>query len=130
MLCAFCGYAVENGHRPDCIAGRTGTMMPLPVPRPWFDGSTFEPKIDLKRLKSQQADVARAMADGKWHTLAELAGRTGHPEASVSSRLRDLRKPRWGSNIIQRRRLMSSKGLWEYRLLRPESETAEPWWAR
>ena len=129
MTCGFCGYAVENGHRPECIAGRTGTMVSFPVAKPWFDGRTFEPKVDLKRLKSQQADVARAMADGGWHTLHALAFRTGHPEASVSARLRDLRKPRWGSNLIQRRRHLGG-GLWEYRLLRPESETAEPWWHR
>ena len=129
MLCAFCGFAPVNGHRPFCIAGgATPQSMPLPVAKPWFDGSTFAPKIDLKRLKSQQADVARAMADGGWHTLHALAFRTGHPEASVSARLRDLRKPRWGSNLIQRQR--RGKGLWEYRLLRPEVEGKEPWWHR
>ena len=129
MLCGFCGYATENGHRPECIAGRS-TPPAVKQATPWFDGRTFEPKVDLKRLKSQQADVARAMADGGWHTLHHLSFRTGHPEASVSARLRDLRKPRWGSNLIQRRRLMSSKGLWEYRLLRPEVEGKEPWWHR
>ena len=125
--CGFCGFLSINGHRPDCMAGRTGTVV-VPVVKPWFDGRTFEPAKDLKRLKSQQGDVARAMADGKWHTLGELSSRTGHPEASVSARLRDLRKPRWGSNLIQRQR--RSKGLWEYRLLKAESETAEPWWQR
>ena len=128
MTCGFCGYATENGHRPDCMAGRTGTMV-TPVAKPWFDGSTFDPAKDLKRLKSQQGDVAWAMSDGKWHTLNHLAFRTGHPEASVSARLRDLRKPRWGSNIIQRRRHLAG-ALWEYRLLKAESEGKEPWWQR
>ena len=127
MLCAFCGFAPENGHQMGCLTGM-GKVLPMPVVKPWFDGRTFEPAKDLARLKSQQGDVARAMADGRWHSLSELSERTGHPEASVSARLRDLRKPRWGSNLIQRQR--RSKGLWEYRLLKAESETAEPWWQR
>ena len=128
MLCGFCGYAVENGHQPGCMAERTAPPA-VRLVTPWFEGRTFEPKVDLARLRSQQADVARAMADGGWHSLSELSERTGHPEASVSARLRDLRKPRWGSNIIQRRRHLAG-ALWEYRLLRAEAEGKEAWWQR
>jgi hypothetical protein len=54
------------------------------------------------------------MLDHQWHTLADLAT-TGDPEASVSARLRDLRKPKFGGFHIERRYV--SAGLWAYRLL-------------
>lgn len=54
------------------------------------------------------------MKDGSWHTLPEIAAGTGDPEASISARLRDLRKPRFGSYVVDRRR--RSQGLFEYRL--------------
>ena len=59
------------------------------------------------------------MKDGCWRTLFEIARLTGDPEASISARLRDLRKDRFGGYELQGRRL-GSKGLWEYRLKRPE----------
>jgi hypothetical protein len=43
------------------------------------------------------------MSDGLYHTLTYLATRIGAPEASVSARLRDLRKPRFGAYIIERK---------------------------
>ena len=126
MLCGFCGYAPDNGHRTDCIAW--APSMPLPVAKPWFDGSTFIPKLDLGRLGRQMLAVYRVMEDGQWRTLGELSFATGCPEASVSARLRDLRKARWGSNLVERRR--RSKGLHEYRLLKAEPDGKEPWWQR
>lgn len=45
------------------------------------------------------------MADGKWRTLQEISEITGDPEASVSARLRDLRKFEHGSNTVSRRPL-------------------------
>lgn len=78
------------------------------------DGVTFEPKRDTQRLNRQAQDVFNFMSDGRWHTLADISNKTGHPEASVSARLRDLRKPKFGSFIVERRAL--SKGLWQYRM--------------
>lgn len=77
------------------------------------DGDTFDPDRDTDRLNRQAADVFRVIADEQWHTLAELAARTGHPEASISARLRDLRKPRFGARVIERRYV--GDGLHEYR---------------
>jgi hypothetical protein len=86
-----------------------------------FDGSTFEPERDEERLSSMLLRVQAIMSDGHWHTLAELAARTGGSEAAVSARLRDLRKPRFGGHKIIRRHVR--RGLWEY-LYIPAKEMA------
>ena len=78
------------------------------------DGETFNYARDARRLAGQHARVLAFMRDGWWHTLAEISERTGDPEASVSARLRDLRKPRFGSHVIEREYVQ--RGLWRYRL--------------
>ena len=40
------------------------------------------------------------LSDGQWHTLKELADKTGFPEASVSCSIRTLRKPEYGNFVI------------------------------
>lgn len=85
-----------------------------------FDGDTYDPAQDCVRLNRQLWDVAKAMGDNRWHTLHQLAAATGHPEASVSARLRDLRKRRFGAHQVDRRRKEDGAGTWQYRLrLRP-----------
>jgi hypothetical protein len=42
--------------------------------------------------------------DPAWISLQSLATSTGDPEASVSARLRDFRKPRFGGHTVDRRR--------------------------
>jgi hypothetical protein len=79
-----------------------------------FDGATYAPPRDERRLFKQLQDVRAYMRDGLWHTLPDIAAGTGHPEASISARLRDLRKPRWGAHVVERQYL--SRGLWRYRL--------------
>jgi hypothetical protein len=78
-------------------------------------GETFDAKRDGKRLNAQAAHVYRLMQDGKWRTLAEIAAATDHPEASVSARLRDLRKPKLGGLTVERRHVEG--GVWQYRVL-------------
>lgn len=80
-----------------------------------FDGKTYEHAKDGERLKAQLGRVSSLMADGRWRTLAEISDATGDPEGSVSARLRDLRKPKFGQHTVDRRR--KSRGLWEYRVL-------------
>jgi hypothetical protein len=82
-----------------------------------FDGETYDPELDKHRLAAQLQAVRAAMLDGNWRTLAWISGRVGAPEASVSARLRDLRKPRFGAYVVERRRL--ERGLHEYRVLEP-----------
>lgn len=83
-----------------------------------FDGSTYDPHLDCRRLSTQLEKVKQIMGDGKWRTLREIRLRFPHnlevSEASISARLRDCRKPRFGSFTVDRRRRQA--GLFEYRL--------------
>lgn len=84
--------------------------------RPKFDGSTFDAALDADRLTSQLARVRQYMQSVGWVTLHEIAQATGYPEGSISARLRDLRKARFGSHEVLRRR--RSPGTFEYRVNR------------
>ena len=78
------------------------------------DGKTFEPERDEVRLNRQARAVFDVMKDERWHSLSVISASTGEPEASVSARLRDFRKPRFGGWTVNRRYV--SQGLWEYQL--------------
>jgi hypothetical protein len=84
-----------------------------------FDGRTYVRARDTGRLSRQLIAVRSILSDYEWHTLDDLAERTGAPEASVSARIRDLRKPRFGAFVVERRYV--SNGLWEYRMLPKEA---------
>jgi len=81
-----------------------------------FDGATFDQDKDGPRLHRQLEVVKAWMLERGWHTLSEISAGTGEPEASVSARLRDLRKEKFGSYTVERRR--RSVGLHEYRVTR------------
>src|SRR4029078_742581 len=82
-----------------------------------FDGETFDPELDGDRLGAQLLRVKTLMLDGQWRTLGEIENVLGDPQASVSARLRDLRKPKFGSyNVVRRRRGLPTHGLFEYRI--------------
>lgn len=85
------------------------------VPK-WFDGKTYSPDADQRRLSGQQDAVTRYMLAHDWVTLAELREAIGASETSVSARLRDMRKPRFGGYKVDRRR--TDGGLHEYRVTR------------
>jgi len=89
-----------------------------------FDGETYEAKHDFDRLKGQLQRVFRIMKDGQWRSLSHLALVAGVSEASVSARLRDLRKDKFGGHQVERKRYEG--GLWLYRLIVrvPETENA------
>lgn len=91
---------------------------PPPLPEPpaarAFDGDTYEPDQDHARLKGQLWRVFQLMSDGKWRTLAEISDSAGGTEASVSARLRDLRKDKYGAREVERERV--DGGLFMYRL--------------
>lgn len=83
-----------------------------------FDGATIVPELDESRLGSQLARVWNACKDSRWRTLTEIAKATGDPEASVSARLRDFRKPRLGSHeVLRHHRGDPANGLIEYKLI-------------
>jgi hypothetical protein len=88
------------------------------------DGTTYDPSLDRERLNRQARlvydQLERYARIGQWLTLGELQTITRQPQASISARLRDLRKPRFGGLTIERRRrLHAGPGVWEY-LMRPE----------
>lgn len=90
-----------------------------------FDGSTYDPTHDRDRLRKQLERVFLLMRDGEWRTLLEISAETGDPLQSVSARLRDFRKKKFGKHtVLRRRRGPDKNGLFEYRLL-PNIETAE-----
>jgi hypothetical protein len=60
------------------------------------------------------------MIDGDWHTLFEISDLTLAPAQSVSARLRDFRKTRYGAHIVDRRYV--ANGVWEYKLTQRGNE--------
>lgn len=82
----------------------------------YFDGETYDADKDRVRLTGLLGKVTQLMADGEWRTLHRITAAIGaSSEASVSARLRDLRKPRFGGHTVERRRVID--GLWEYRVV-------------
>ncbi len=83
-----------------------------------FDGQTYEAPKDKVRLNKQGLRVFNAMQDARWRTLGEIEAITGDPQASISARLRDFRKDKFGEHMLDRRRRgHEAKGLFEYRLI-------------
>jgi hypothetical protein len=80
------------------------------------DGATYEAAFDRVRLNKQQRRVFNLMRDGVWRTLHAISSVTSDPEASISARLRDFRKPKFGCFIVERRR-ENDGGLHSYRLV-------------
>jgi hypothetical protein len=88
------------------------------------------------RLASQR-EVLRdvllsATACGSWLTLRELSQLTQFGEASISAQLRHLRKPKYGSYLVEKRvrrgvvlREVEHGAIWEYRLRRESSVGAQ-----
>lgn len=96
--------------------GGKSNMTDLAIPT--RDGQTYVHERDGARLHKQHNRVLAALRDGAWWTLAALSEHTKDPEASVSARLRDLRKPRFGAHEIDRRYVR--RGLFQYRLVKKD----------
>ena len=88
--------------------------MPM-SPQTRFDGSDYDHLRDDARLHGQLGRIWEVIKNGCWYTLADLATKTGAPEASISAQLRHLRKPRFGGHTIEKQRCPS--GQYEYRLV-------------
>jgi len=84
-----------------------------------FDGPEYDAIKDEVRLTGQLLDVWKVAVNrqhnGGWFTVDYIVQRTGFPANSVQAQLRNLRKPRFGSYDVQRRRVTES-GLYEYRV--------------
>lgn len=70
-----------------------------------FDGDTFNPEKDGQRLATQLYQVKKLMSDGQWRSLFDIADAVEAPEPSVSARLRDLRKTKFGGHTVERKRV-------------------------
>ncbi|HUX00919.1 MAG TPA: hypothetical protein VMY35_08055 [Phycisphaerae bacterium] len=80
-----------------------------------FGGATYEPDRDYAALAAQYQRVFRLMQDGQWRTLREIGELAGYEPQSVSARLRDFRKEKFGGHQVLRQ--LRSRRLWEYRLV-------------
>lgn len=85
-----------------------------------FGGDTYSPKEDGQRLAAQWYRVKKLMSDGHWRTLSDISRVTGDPESSISARLRDLRKEKFGGHTVERKR--SSGGTHMYRLILEDND--------
>jgi len=86
------------------------------------DGATYDHEQDGARLCQQQQDVWNVMRTGHWYSLTMLSAMTGHPPQSVSARLRDFRKERFGSHTVDRKRYGLYRGTFVYRLVPRERD--------
>lgn len=80
-----------------------------------FGGETYEADQDYERLSLQLRKVFELMKDGRWRTIGEICEHCKYPQQSVSARLRDLRKEKYGAHTVERNRV--SAGTYEYRVL-------------
>ena len=78
------------------------------------DGATYDAQLDKVRLNKQQQRIFEVMRDGNFRSLETIADMTGDPEASISARLRDFRKAKFGAFRVERRR--GKNGLHFYQL--------------
>ena len=81
-----------------------------------FDGETIDQPRDGDRLRIQLGRIRQLTSFGQWFTLADLERMTGFPQASISARLRDLRKPKFGGYTVERQYV--ERGLFRYRVTR------------
>jgi hypothetical protein len=91
------------------------------------DGATYEAENDQVRLNRQQQRIYNLMRDNVWRTLREIEVITGDAQASISARLRDLRKDKFGGlNVQRRRRLDPKRGIHEYRIAPTRTDLTQP----
>jgi hypothetical protein len=83
-----------------------------------FNGSDYNPKTDNARLSGQIQRIFNLMKDQKWRTLSEIEGVTKDPQASISAQLRNLRKERYGSHVVEKINIGDpERGLFAYKLV-------------
>ncbi len=110
----FCKRCQDSGARVVAWAKRQPTLFDPPQ----FDGHTYDPALDEDRLSKQLGRVYDLMSDGCWRTLWVIQLKCGGSEAGISARLRDLKKAKFGSYTMEKRRVPNCPGLWEYRMVR------------
>lgn len=95
----------------------TQSELELPPPPPGHrSGGTYSHEHDFERLNTQMGLVWRVVCDGGWYRLYEISLATNQPEASVSARLRDLRKKRFGGYLVDCERVHPDSAICRYRV--------------
>jgi len=106
-----------HNQQPDLFADdkpKTTLTFGEPVVPLDFDGVDYQPKRDRKRLTGQIQRIYDLIKDGQYRTLDQIAYDAECPHASASAQLRNLRKPRFGGYVIDRKHM--GNGLYTYRL--------------
>lgn len=84
--------------------------------RSFFNKKTERPVKLAPILPVTQIDrVMLAIKDGQWKTLEEVSEITGDTTPSISARLRDLRKKKFGGHTILKRKV--NDNLFEYKIV-------------
>jgi len=117
---AWCVALATHG---DTCAVHQDADPSAPRPTVRFDGETYQADRDGERLARQQATIYALMRDGRPRTLAQIEALTGFPQSSISARLRDLRKPRFGGHDVIR--AYEDRGVWVYRVVLAQSGTQQ-----
>jgi len=81
-----------------------------------FDGPAID-RSDIPRMTGQLKKVFELMQDGQWHTIRQVAKYAQCCEVSAGTRIRDLRKERFGGHTVKRRRDRNRPGVFRYRLI-------------
>lgn len=95
-----------------------------------FSGKTIDQERDADRLSKQYDYVFAVMRDGRPRTLSDIRRdvirryELAVPLQSVSARLRDMRKDRFGGHTVERDYI--SNGLWQYQLLVRKRRRRQP----
>lgn len=84
-------------------------MNTIPKNQKVFDGQDLNDQ-DNHRLTTQYDNIFNYMKDGVYRSLYQISKNLDYPESSVSAQLRHMRKPRFGSHTINRKRIKTPTG--------------------
>lgn len=115
--CSGCGDAPHAGQCEQDVWEKNNAIWQAD-----FDGPDYDRGFDHPRLSRQIDRVYGLMKDHQWRTLSEIEDVTNDSVASISARLRDLRKQKFGGYIVDKRiRGFREDGLYEYQVNDPRS---------
>jgi hypothetical protein len=101
-------FPVREHHGPDCGIYRLTKLGDSLEGRRDGETITDEDLVPLNRQMRDVYDWTGAPEDEHtlrtWWTLEQLSEITGHPQASVSARLRDFRKTKYGGHTVTARK--------------------------
>lgn len=97
-----------------------------------FSGADYQPELDESRLRGQIKRIFNVLRVSGWVTVDEIRKTIlreldiDDPATSISAQIRNLRKDSFGGFVVHRRRRgNNNKGLYEFKLSRPITESAE-----